>query len=105
MAAVPATLAAAVALVLPTPENVAVFLGALGLGLGLGVGFYIERVGKAKVKAFKEYDAAFKGRAWPAPGRPSGSATRCWPRSRPTATSSDSFGPNSPRSRRRRRRR
>jgi NO-binding membrane sensor protein with MHYT domain len=61
LAAVPATLAAAIALALPTPENVTVFLGALGLGLGLGVGFYIERVGKAKVKAFKEYDAAFRG--------------------------------------------
>jgi uncharacterized protein HemX len=55
-----AALALTLALALPNPENVTVFLGALGLGLGLGVGFYIERVGKAKTKAFKEYDAAFR---------------------------------------------
>jgi hypothetical protein len=57
---VPAVFALVVSLILPSPENITVFLGALGFGLGIGVGAYIERVGRARVKAFKEYDAAFK---------------------------------------------
>jgi hypothetical protein len=64
LAAVPATLAAAVAFVLPNPESLAIFLGTLGFGIGVGAGsgvaIYIERVGKAKVRAFQEYDRAFK---------------------------------------------
>lgn len=59
----PLALAGALAgagVVLPDPANVTAFLGALGLGLGIGLGALIERVGRARARAFKEWDEAHR---------------------------------------------
>lgn len=59
----PTVLAAGVAgTALPAPENVVVFLGAIGLGLGIGVGSgyaaFLQRTSKARADAFREMDQA-----------------------------------------------
>lgn len=60
----PLAVAGAVAgagLVLPDPANVTAFIAALGIGIGIGLAAIIERVGRAKAAAYREWDEAHRG--------------------------------------------